>query len=158
MSWYPIKCFAIGVMPQKLPTSLVHLNWLHLRGLSFAREIDLHSALLLVTSSPNIETIVMEMQHDPKEAMSQTAMNLIDHGDYSYVILDHLRALEITNFTRMKTGMDFVKLILAKSPILREVDIVINTQVDVYDEVKMLKELLLYPRASTRAEIRIGRP
>ncbi|KAI7726296.1 hypothetical protein M8C21_014352, partial [Ambrosia artemisiifolia] len=52
-------CFATGVMPQKLPMSLVHIKYLHLQGLSFARETDLLSALLLVASSPNIETIIL---------------------------------------------------------------------------------------------------
>ncbi|MFS8021651.1 putative F-box domain, FBD domain, leucine-rich repeat domain superfamily [Helianthus anomalus] len=158
MSWYPIKCFATGVMPQKLPTSLVHIKYLHLQGLSFAREIDLHSALLLVTSSPNIDTIILEMQYNPNEAVSQTAMNLIDQQDYSYVVMDHLRVITITNFTNMKTGMDFVKLILAKSPMLKIVDIMIDKRVDIHGEVKMLKELLQYPRASTRAEIRFDSP
>ncbi|KAI3731643.1 hypothetical protein L1987_62832 [Smallanthus sonchifolius] len=183
MSWYPIKVIHItprlyliqlervlatekirhklladlSVMPRKLLTSLVHIKYLHLQGLSFAREVDLLSALLLVTSSPNIETIILEMQPNPTEAMSQTVMNLVDHQEYSYVILDHLRAIRITNFTNVKTGMDFVKLILAKSPMLKIVDIEINKQVDIHGEVKMLKELLHYPRASTRAEIRFER-
>ncbi|KAI7726305.1 hypothetical protein M8C21_014361 [Ambrosia artemisiifolia] len=158
MSWYPIKCFATGVMPQKLPTSLVHIKYLRLQGLSFAREIDLLSALLLVTSSPNIDTIILEMQYNPNEAVSQTAMNLIDQQDYSYVILDHLRVITITNFTNMKPGMDFVRLILAKSPMLKIVDIMIDKRVDIHGEVKMLKELLQYPRASTRAKIKFERP
>ncbi|KAI7726307.1 hypothetical protein M8C21_014363 [Ambrosia artemisiifolia] len=145
MSSYPIKvmhitarlffipverCFATGVMPQKLPTSLVHIKYLHLQGLSFAREIDLLSAILLVTSSPNIETIMLEMQYNPNEAVSQTAMNLIDQQDYSYVVLDHLRVITITNFTNMKPGMDFVRLILAKSPMLKIVDIMIDKRVE----------------------------
>ncbi|MFS8021655.1 putative F-box domain, FBD domain, F-box-like domain superfamily protein [Helianthus anomalus] len=158
MSWYPIKCFATGVIPQKLPTSLVHLKYLHLTGLSFAREIDVHSVLLLVTSSPNIDTIILKMQYNPNEAVSQTAMNLIDQQGYSNVILDHLRVLTISNFASMKTGMDFVKLVLAKSPMLKMVDIVIDKRVDINGEVKMLKELVQYPRVSAKAEIRFERP
>ncbi|KAJ0436005.1 putative F-box domain, FBD domain, leucine-rich repeat domain superfamily [Helianthus annuus] len=158
MSWYPIKCFATGVIPQKLPTSLVHLKYLHLTGLSFAREIDVRSVLLLVTSSPNIDTIILKMQYNPNEAVSQTAMNLIDQQGCLNVILDHLRVLTISNFASMKTGMDFVKLVLAKSPMLKIVDIVIDKRVDINGEVKMLKELVQYPRASTKAEIRFQRP
>ncbi|KAJ0815248.1 putative F-box domain, FBD domain, leucine-rich repeat domain superfamily [Helianthus annuus] len=158
MSWYPIKCFATGVILQKLPTSLVHLKYLHLTGLSFAREIDVRSVLLLVTSSPNIDTIILKMQYNPNEAVSQTAMNLIDQQGYSNVNLDHLRVLTISNFASMKTGMDFVKLVLAKSPMLKIVDIVIDKRVDINGEVKMLKELVQYPRASTKAEIRFQRP
>lgn len=52
--------------------------------------------------------------------------------------------------------MDFVKLILAKSPMLKEVLIHINPGlVDIPGEVKMLKEMLRYPRASPKAEIMV---
>ncbi|XP_076953622.1 F-box/FBD/LRR-repeat protein At1g13570-like [Bidens hawaiensis] len=158
MNWYPIKCFATGVMPHKLPSSLIHIKYLHLTGLSFARDIYLHSALLLITSSPNIESIILEMQYYQNEAVSQGAMNLVDHQAYSCVILDHLRVIKITNFTYTKTGMDFVKLILAKSPMLEKVNIVIDRRVDVNGEVKMLKGLVHYSRASARAKITFERP
>ncbi|GJR30066.1 F-box/FBD/LRR-repeat protein-like protein [Tanacetum coccineum] len=158
MSSYPIKCFAIGVIPKKLPTSLDHLIYLRLSGVSFGREIELQSVLLLVTSSPKIETIVIDMDHNPKEAVSQIAMNLIDLQEYSHFTLDHLRVIQIKDFSNMKPGMDFVKLILAKSPMLKLVDIMIDGFVDIHEEIKMLKELIQYPRASTRAEIIFERP
>ncbi|MFS8023516.1 hypothetical protein Hanom_Chr16g01452341 [Helianthus anomalus] len=50
--------------------------------------------------------------------------------------------------------MDFMKFILAKSPMLKKVNIVSGRWVDTHGEVKMLK----YPRASARAEIRFERP
>ncbi|KAJ0669514.1 putative F-box domain, FBD domain, leucine-rich repeat domain superfamily [Helianthus annuus] len=156
MSSYPIQCFAKGAIPQKLPNSLVHLKRLDLCGFEFCfgRQVDLLSALLLVTSSPNIETINIEMGHYPTEAVSQTVMNLIDHQDYSYVTLDHLRVIEIYNFTNMKTGMDFVKLILAKSPMLKKVAIHFNEQVvDIHGRVKILEEMIQYARASAKAAI-----
>ncbi|KAF5757565.1 putative FBD domain-containing protein [Helianthus annuus] len=151
-----IKCFAKGAIPQKLPTSLVHLKCLDLCGFEFCfgREVDLLSALLLVTSSPNIETIKIEMEDDLTEAVSQAIMNLIDHQDYSYVTLDHLRVIEIYNFSNMKTRMDFVKLILAKSPMLKKVAIYLNEEiVDIHGRVKILEEMIQYPRASAKAEI-----
>ncbi|KAI3731645.1 hypothetical protein L1987_62834 [Smallanthus sonchifolius] len=158
MDWYPIQCFATAsVVPQKLPTALVHLKLLHLHGLSFAREIDFRSALLLVTSSPNIEKIVMaEMKNNPIEAMSQSDMSLVDHQDYSCVTWDRLREMTITNFTNRKTGMRFVKLILAKAPMLKKVYIGIDMRVDSNGKVNMLKELIQYPRASASAEIMIN--
>ncbi|KAI7726297.1 hypothetical protein M8C21_014353 [Ambrosia artemisiifolia] len=157
MSSYPIQCFATGVIPQKLPTSLIHLKSLEFVGfgLCFGREVDLRSVLLLVTSSPNIETIRMEMENYPTEAVSQTTMNLVDHQDYSHVILGHLRVIEINNFSNMKTGMDFVKLILAKSPMLKKVWIHINERVDIHGRVNILEEMIQYPRASPKAEIKV---
>ncbi|KAJ0669512.1 putative FBD domain-containing protein [Helianthus annuus] len=94
------------------------------------------------------------MEDDPTEAVSQTIMNLIDHQDYSYVTLDHLRVIEIFSFSNMKTGMDFVKLILAKSPMLKKAAIHLNEQVvDIHGRVKILEEMIQYPRASAKAAI-----
>ena len=59
---FGLKCFATRDMPQKLPTLLDHLEVLNLSGLlCFAREVELCSPLLLVTSSPNIQTIIMKV-------------------------------------------------------------------------------------------------
>ncbi|XP_024988895.1 F-box/FBD/LRR-repeat protein At1g13570-like [Cynara cardunculus var. scolymus] len=158
MSSYPVQCFATGDMPQKLPTLLDRLRVLNLSRLCFAREVQLRSALLLVTSSPNIQKIIMKMYYNQKEAVSQTAMNLLDLQDYSNVNLDHLRELEITNMSSVKPELDFVKLILAKSPMLQKVGIVLDNQVAVASEVKMLRDLLQFQRASTKAEIVFTRP
>ncbi|XP_076921452.1 F-box/FBD/LRR-repeat protein At1g13570-like [Bidens hawaiensis] len=157
-SSYPIKCFAKNVIPQKLPAPLI-LKHLHLVGASILREINLFSAIcLVICSSPNIETFIMEHMHIPDrlitQAVPQTAINVTDE---QWVILHHLRLIKMINFINRKAGMNFLKLMLAKSPMLKDVHIVIGKNVDIHDEIKMLKELLRYPRASTRAEIRFER-
>ncbi|KAL4586532.1 hypothetical protein LXL04_011168 [Taraxacum kok-saghyz] len=124
MSSYPVKCFASGVLPQKLPSALVHLRVLVLSGLCFAKEVELRSALLLITSSPNIEKIKMEMWYSAEVS----SMNVLEVENYSYVNLDHLRELEIRNMSNIRPGMDFVKLVLAKSPMLKNVGIVIDSR------------------------------
>ncbi|KAJ0433038.1 hypothetical protein HanIR_Chr17g0865851 [Helianthus annuus] len=98
------------------------------------------------------------MNYNPTEAISQTAMNLFDLQDYPYLInLDHLVELEITNFSNMKPGMDFLKLMLAKSSMLEKVRVVINNKISVDDEVKMLRDLLWNPRGSAGAQIKFER-
>ncbi|KAJ0445115.1 putative leucine-rich repeat domain superfamily [Helianthus annuus] len=158
MSSYPIQCFATSLAPQKLPALLVRLKYLYLSGLCFKKENALRSALLCITSSPNVERIIMEMHHNPTEPVSQTAMNFFELQDYAYVIFDYLRKITITNFTNMKPLMNFVKLILTNSPMLKLIFIVIDERVAVDDEVEMLKELIQYPRASARAQIIFERP
>ncbi|MFS8028409.1 putative F-box domain, leucine-rich repeat domain superfamily, F-box-like domain superfamily [Helianthus anomalus] len=157
MNCCPVKCFASGVIPQSLPNKLVHLRALVLHGLSFGKEDELRFVLLLVTSSPNLKKIKMEMTYSSTEAISQTAMNLFDLQDYSNVKLDHLHDMEITNFSNMKPGMDFLKLILAKSSMLKKVRVVINNNISVNDEVKMLRDLLWNPCASAGAQIKAER-
>ncbi|KAJ0445110.1 putative F-box domain, leucine-rich repeat domain superfamily, F-box-like domain superfamily [Helianthus annuus] len=157
MNCCPVKCFASGVIPQSLANKLVHLRALVLHALSFGKEDELRFVILLVTSSPNLKKIKMEMNCSPTEAMSQTAMNLFELQDYSYVKLDHLDELEITNFGDMKPGMDFLKLILAKSSMLKKVRVVINNNISVSDEVKMLRDVLWNPCASVGAQIKFER-
>ncbi|KAJ0683292.1 hypothetical protein HanPI659440_Chr16g0656741 [Helianthus annuus] len=98
------------------------------------------------------------MHHNPTEPVSQTAMNFFELQDYAYVIFDHLHKITITNFTNMKPLMNFVKLILTNSPMLKLIFIVIDERVAVDDEVEMLKELIQYPRTSARAQIIFERP
>ncbi|KAJ0439897.1 putative F-box domain, leucine-rich repeat domain superfamily, F-box-like domain superfamily [Helianthus annuus] len=157
MNCCPVKVEDKGVIPQSLPNKFVHLRALVLHGLSFGKEDELRFVILLVTSSPNLKKIRMEMNCSPTEAMSQTAMNLFELQDYAYVKLDHLDELEITNFGNMKPGMDFLKLILAKSSMLKKVRVVINNNISVSDEVKMLRDVLWNPCASVGAQIKFER-
>lgn len=154
MSSYPVKCFATGGLSKTLPSVLLHLRVLILYGLCFAKEVELRSTLLLITSSPNIEKIKMKMCYSTEVP----SMNLLDVEDYCNISLENLRELEIRNMSNIRPGMDFVKLILGKSPMLKNVGIVIDSRVTVNDEVKMLRELLQYKRASTDAKIVFGRP
>lgn len=98
------------------------------------------------------------MFYDPDAVISETAMNLLDLQDYSFVILDCLSELEIRNFSNRKPEMDFVKLILAKSSMLKTIRIEIDNQISVDDEVNMLRDLLWHPHASTIAQIKFERP
>ncbi|KAK1425582.1 hypothetical protein QVD17_20936 [Tagetes erecta] len=155
MNYSLVQCFLSGVIPHSLPKMLVHLRALILYGLSFGKEDESRFIRLLVTSSPSIKKIKLEMSYNPTEAISKTAIiNLFELQNNSYVKLDHLCQLEITNFSNTKPGMDFLKLILAKSSMLKKVRIVINNKVSVNDEVKMLRELLWHPCASARAQIK----
>ncbi|KAL7605149.1 hypothetical protein Lser_V15G15185 [Lactuca serriola] len=153
MSSYPVKCFATGAMQQKLPSAPVHLRVLVLSGLRFGIEVELRSALFFITSSPNIQKVIMEICYSTE--VSSVGLEV---EDYSYISFDHLRELEIRNMSNIRPEMDFVKLILGKSPMLKNVGIIIDSRVSINEEVKMLRELLLYQRASTNAKIVFGRP
>lgn len=93
----------------------------------------------------------------PDEEYSETAINLVDLHDYSFTILNNLREMEITNFRNKKPEMDFVKLILSKSPMLKRIRIVINDQISGSNEVKMLRDLSWIPRASIGAQNKFER-
>ncbi|MFS8021676.1 hypothetical protein Hanom_Chr16g01430181 [Helianthus anomalus] len=143
-----------GVIPPKLTNAIAHLKYLGLFGLSFAKEYQLSFVFLLVSSSPNIKKIKLEMRsYASREVVSQTAKGFFDLLDYSDINLEHLCEIEITNFTWLKPEMDFVKVILAKSPMLANVQIMFDKMIDVQKRCWALEELLKLPRPSSRTKI-----
>ncbi|GJR57552.1 putative acyl-CoA dehydrogenase IBR3 [Tanacetum coccineum] len=63
---------------------------------------------------------------------------------YSDIWLEHLNELEIGNFANLKVELKFVKLILAKSPVLKKVRISLDHRVSYDEELKILKMLLCF--------------
>ncbi|MFS8028399.1 hypothetical protein Hanom_Chr16g01510101 [Helianthus anomalus] len=68
--------------------------------------------------------------------------------------------LKIENFSNLPLEIEFVKLIMAKSPVLKKVQIELNGNVSVDEELKMLREMVSnpIPRASPSAKLTIVRP
>ncbi|CAH1416833.1 unnamed protein product [Lactuca virosa] len=143
-------------MPHKLPISLPHLRILVL-NVCF---LDLSTVLCVISSSPNLEKIKVEMCWDHDEhCLQHTFMNLPDIQEYSGLNLDHLKELEITSFHNHGLEMEFVKLIMGKSHVLKKARIELHYRVSVNEEVKMLRGLvhMPFPRASPAAGFTIKR-
>ncbi|XP_023748227.1 F-box/FBD/LRR-repeat protein At1g13570-like [Lactuca sativa] len=151
-----IKPLAACGMPHKLPISLPHLRILVL-GVCF---VDLSTVLCVINSCPNLEKIKMEMYWDHNKCLQQTFSNLHDIQDYLGLKLDHLKEMEITSFTNHALEMEFVKLVMANSPVLKKALVELDISVSVDEEVKMLRDLLQipFPRASPTANFIIKRP
>ncbi|KAI3497936.1 hypothetical protein L1887_33569 [Cichorium endivia] len=153
-----IKHLFAGGM-QKLHTSLVHLRIFFL-DVCFLKQDELSFALSMISSSPNLEKIKIQLCWNHKLCGQQTLKNLLDfEKDYPGLNLDHLKEFEITSFHDYAPEREFVKLIMAKSPVLKKARIELNFDVSVDDEVKMLRDLvrLPFPRASTAANVIIER-
>ncbi|CAH1416819.1 unnamed protein product [Lactuca virosa] len=143
-------------MPHTLPISLPHLKVLVL-GVCF---LELSTVLCVINSSPNVEKVKVEICWDHHWwCLQQTFINLPDIQDYSGLNLDHLKELEITNFHNHGLEMEFVKLIMCKSPVLKKARIELHSHVSVNEEVKMLRGLvhMPFPRASPAAGFTIER-
>ncbi|KAL7606549.1 hypothetical protein Lser_V15G15206 [Lactuca serriola] len=150
------KDFYAGVMSQKLHTPLVYLRILVLQ-VCFGKQDEISSTLCVINSSPNLEKIKFKMLRYVGQTFNTS---FLDPQDYSGLNLDHLRELEITNFHNYAPEMEFVKLIMAKSPLLKKARIELDNSISVDIEVKMLQDLVLqpFPRASTSAKFIIERP
>ncbi|CAH1416821.1 unnamed protein product [Lactuca virosa] len=157
ISKYYIK-FAKGSM-QKLPTLLVHLRILFL-DLCFLKQDELSNALSVISCSPNLEKIKIELCWIHKLCGEETCKDLLDlQDDYLGMKLDHLEELEINSFHNYAPEMEFVKLIMAKSPMLKKARIELNSDVSVDKENKILRDLLrlTFPRASLGVDIIVER-
>ncbi|KAJ0439869.1 putative FBD domain-containing protein [Helianthus annuus] len=114
----------------------------------------------MIMSSPLLEKIDFLMFDNDKLPVQQTPTNFLDPEEYPDMNLGYLETLKIENFSKLPLEMEFVKLIMAKSPELEEVRIKLNVNVSVDEELKMLREMLLFsfPRASPNAKLIIDRP
>lgn len=85
---------------------------------------------------------------------------VLDPQEYLDLNMAHLKELEIISFHNYTPEMEFVKLVMAKSPMLQKARIELNTSVSDHEEVKMLRDLLFMPipRASPAAKFIIERP
>ncbi|KAJ0683275.1 putative F-box domain, FBD domain, leucine-rich repeat domain superfamily [Helianthus annuus] len=154
-----MKYWCAGGMPHKLPTSLVHLKNLFL-DVCLVEQNEISSALSIIRSSPVLEGIIFQMYDNEKLPVQQTATNFFDLEGYPDMKLYHLDMLWINNFSNLPLEIEFVKLIMAKSPVLKKVRIELNGNVSVDEELKMLREMVSnpIPRASPSAKLTIVRP
>ncbi|GJR67358.1 F-box/FBD/LRR-repeat protein-like protein [Tanacetum coccineum] len=151
--------FVKGRVPKKLPTTLAHLKYLFIKRLSLMHEKGLPFLALLIRSSPKLEILKLEFIQE-NTMLYEFEMDPVTIEDNSDIWLEHLNELEMINFGNRE---NFLKLILAKSPVLKKVRIFYN-KVD-EDEYRhcsrygnlqcmVLKEILLRsPRASPAVEI-----
>ncbi|GKA37863.1 F-box/FBD/LRR-repeat protein-like protein [Tanacetum coccineum] len=73
--------------------------------------------------------------------------------DCSDISLGHLKEFEFKYFSEWIGEMEFVKLMLAKSPLLKKARIILGTEVTKDEGSRMCKMLLDSPRASQMADI-----
>ncbi|XP_021982364.1 F-box/FBD/LRR-repeat protein At1g13570-like [Helianthus annuus] len=107
--------------PRKLPTTLVHLKYLCMECVCFCHIYALPIFVLLIRSSPNLEKLKLVVTEDEVLDESYTGSSTLE--DYSDILSEHLNELEILHLRNYENGLVFVKLILAKSPILKKVKV-----------------------------------
>ncbi|GKD45500.1 F-box/FBD/LRR-repeat protein-like protein, partial [Tanacetum coccineum] len=73
--------------------------------------------------------------------------------DCSDIRLGHLKEFEFIKFYGMMSEMEFVKLMLAKSPMLKKARIILGTEVTEDEVSRMCKMFLDSPRASQMSDI-----
>ncbi|KAJ0555464.1 putative FBD domain, leucine-rich repeat domain superfamily, F-box-like domain superfamily [Helianthus annuus] len=153
---YRVEYFLPKRLPKKLPTPLVHLKYLCVDTLCFTHIYGLPFLALLIRSSPNLEKLELVMWEETFFDEDDVGSFTLD--DYSDIMLEHLEEFEIQDFTDSENELDFVRLILAKSPVLKKMTISPHYFFDKDEEsVSQVSEILFCsPCASPVVEIIVG--
>ncbi|KAL4586530.1 hypothetical protein LXL04_011166 [Taraxacum kok-saghyz] len=145
------KHLGAGSMPRKLPVTLPHLRTLVLKVCFY----ELSTVLCMISSFPNLEKIMIVCLDRCGWCYDHTFKTMLDPQDYSFLKLDHLKEMEIIGFQNYDIEVEFVKLIMAKSPVLKKAQIELNFDVSHDVEDQMVRYLLHkpFPCASPAASL-----
>ncbi|XP_076885512.1 F-box/FBD/LRR-repeat protein At1g13570-like [Bidens hawaiensis] len=141
--------------PRKVSTTLVHLKYLCVECLPFGHICSLPFLVLLIRSAPNLEKLKLEVAEDHFDDIVRF-IGFSKLKTYSDISLEHLNELEITDLSDPKNGLAFVKLILAKSPVLKKVKISLWDQLNTDEKLQVSKKLLSFPCASPLVKVIIS--
>ncbi|GKA60865.1 hypothetical protein Tco_0760272, partial [Tanacetum coccineum] len=146
----------LSKVPRELPIKLNHLKYLYLHEVCFTRKDGLSILVLFIKSSPKLEKIEINNLSIEEGNSSFEEDNLLKEddirsftlSDYSDIWLEDMSELYITSRLIFGSELNFVKLILAKSPVLKKVTIRLDYRKFGEDEeLQILQVLLSSPRA-----------
>ncbi|GJW44556.1 F-box/FBD/LRR-repeat protein-like protein, partial [Tanacetum coccineum] len=147
-----------GRIPRELPTALIHLKYLTLNGVSFRHKDVLSVLVLVIKSSPNLEKlkvgVVTQLDFFTEGGLfTDDDICSFSLKDYADIWLEHLNELHIGSFKNQGNELNFVKLILAKSPVLKKVRI--YHKLTSNELMQISKVLLSFPRASSVVDFNV---
>ncbi|KAL7219809.1 hypothetical protein ACSBR2_012802 [Camellia fascicularis] len=148
-----IKILAAGGVPHRLPNTANLLKVLALHNFRFNDLDHISCALFLIRSCPNLTKlqiwtcIIMERNHEELVLNRLEAPNCMDR------MLDKLQSVKISYVMGLKPELLFIKLLLARSPVLETIFIQHSAEVDFEKGFSISKELARFPRVSPKAAI-----
>ncbi|XP_028069218.1 F-box/FBD/LRR-repeat protein At1g13570-like isoform X2 [Camellia sinensis] len=146
---------AAGKVPKTLPTTLSHLKILELNDICFGEPNEVSIVLCLIRSSPNLAKIKIEACTRETTAIDPVLelLVLLEMQDGWGVYLNQLREVEMRNLSGIRSELDLIKLLLAKSPMLERMLIEPNSEVVLDKGLRILKKLTRFQRLSPQAQI-----
>ncbi|KAA8537679.1 hypothetical protein F0562_027331 [Nyssa sinensis] len=144
---YFLKYFADGNVPERLPAPCIELNYLSIR-MNFNDMEETLVVLCLLRSSPNLQEL--EMLARPEEQTDVGTATSFCEKDYQNCLFNQLRLVKIAGISGLRCEMDFIKFVLANSPVLERMTVKPASSDGGWE---LLKELLRFRRASVLAEI-----
>nr|GMD68150.1 F-box/FBD/LRR-repeat protein At1g13570-like [Ipomoea batatas] len=149
---YHLKLLAADSIMSALPVKVNHLRDLTLYGIIFTDLVQISSILCLLHSSPRVHSLEIRMNVPKVTAGNSLVLQYLQERSRMSEEINSLQALNMRYFQGSRAEMLFVKLILACCPALERVSFV-DKRVEASEVCNILKELVVFPRASSKAQI-----
>ncbi|XP_031121727.1 uncharacterized protein LOC116024856 [Ipomoea triloba] len=136
------------------PTA-IDLQVMKLYELNFGCQKQLSVAMQLLKKCPNLCELRIIADEFRGKDDQEAASRLLEDPDSGFVIqeLKMLNTIKIESFSEFALEMLFMKMLLAKSPVLERVVIVKDWHMNASEERKVQRKLECFPRASPNAQI-----
>ncbi|XP_047342301.1 F-box/FBD/LRR-repeat protein At1g13570-like isoform X2 [Impatiens glandulifera] len=144
---YFLKYLAVGKIPGRLPNPCIELNFLSVR-INFYDIEETSAALCLLRSSPNLQELEI-LARPEEQPIVYEALDLQGEDPYSCPF-NQLYNIKIASISGVKCELDFIKFLLASSPMLEKMTVKPSSNDRGWE---LMKELLRFRRASVQAEV-----
>nr|GMD60063.1 F-box/FBD/LRR-repeat protein At1g13570-like [Ipomoea batatas]GMD60064.1 F-box/FBD/LRR-repeat protein At1g13570-like [Ipomoea batatas] len=149
---YHLKLLAADSITSTLPVKVNYLRDLTVYGISFTNLVEISCILCLLHSSPRVHSLEILMSVLTVSADNNLVLKYLQERSCMGEDINSLRDLKMKYFQGSRAEMLFVKLILACCPALERVTFV-DKEVEPSEVSNILKELVVFPRASRKAQI-----
>ncbi|XP_023731543.1 F-box/FBD/LRR-repeat protein At1g13570 [Lactuca sativa] len=150
---YFLKFLIAEKIPKLLPGAISSLKHLWLLDIQLGDLNQLHAVLCFLRNSPNLEKLfVRHFDMDPRVDVGPASDHL-ESPNCLDSTLDQLKIVEMTCLKGSKPELLFIKLLLAHSPSLQKFTIKPSRASDVQKRYDIAKEVMQFPRASTKAKM-----
>ncbi|KAK1394851.1 hypothetical protein POM88_013907 [Heracleum sosnowskyi] len=151
-----------AIMKRLIPT-METLKFLYLYDVGFYDFVQIQNILCLIRISPNLRHLYIDLEPkvkringmnlaESRELMVSSVVQYLQSPNLIDMILNQLETVKIYGLVE-SAELYFIKLLLASSPSLRLMNLSNITTDDPAEQLRMSRELLRFPRASTAAEI-----
>ncbi|XP_050221212.1 F-box/FBD/LRR-repeat protein At1g13570-like [Mercurialis annua] len=149
---YFTKFLSIGDYPGRYSITYSCLKVIELYQVSFEDMKEIHIVLRLITNSPNLKELRISGSSNTLAAVEAPDLDFWLKECPKNCTFEKLKGVKMTDMSGVPHEMEFIKFLLANSPVLETLSI--TPCVYVMDgRVNMLVELLKFRRASALAEI-----
>ncbi|KAL8256339.1 hypothetical protein R6Q59_031406 [Mikania micrantha] len=143
-----LKFLASDMVPRRLPSACMDLNYLSLR-INFNDMDECLAALCILRSSPCLLELELLARPDEQPLPKAAIKNLMEE-DYQNCFFTQLRFVKIAGIFGVPRELNFINFLLANSPMLERMTVKPASQ---DSGLELIKELLRFRRASVHAEI-----